>query len=111
MTARDTGREKFYDDEIAPLLVKISEQCKERGLSFFAVCEWEPGEFGRTLIAQADASLAVLLANAAAKANGNVDALIMGIMKYATEHGHSSACLSILGVPVKPVAKVPQENS
>lgn len=97
-----TAKEQFYDERVAPVLSDLAKQCKDRGLSLLAVCEWEPGEFGRTLTLREKSGLGIRLADAAAKANGNVDALLIGIIRYAKEHGHSSAYLSLLGVPTTP---------
>jgi hypothetical protein len=51
---------------------------------------------------QEQRGLALMLADCAGQANNNVDSLIMAIMRYARKHGHSSACLHILGVPTQP---------
>lgn len=90
--------EQFYDEEIAPDLLDLAKRCHDRGLSFVAVVEWEPGEQGRTIYLQRSHGLGIELANVAAATNGNVDSLIMYIMRYGEKHGHSSACLKILGV-------------
>lgn len=104
--------EAFYDELIAPALSDLAQQCEKRGLGFFAVVEWEPGEWGRTITLPAQSGLGIRLANAAAQANGNVDSLILAIMKYAYEHGHSSMILYQLGVPMEPAtrAALPQED-
>lgn len=97
--------EKFYDDVIAPALLGLAQQCQDHGLNFFAVVEWEPGEQGRTISMTAKSGLGIRLANTAAQANGNVDSLILAIMKYALEHGHSSMILHELGVPMEPATR------
>lgn len=99
-------REAFYDAEVAPALKALAERCQSNGMSFLAVVEWEPGEQGRTFYQSAPSGLGIRFADAAAQANGNVDGLIMGIMKYAREHGHNSICLHQLGVPAKPAEAV-----
>lgn len=100
-------REAFYDAEIAPAIRELAKRCAKNGLSFLAIIEWAPGEFGRTLSLVAPSGLGIRWADAAACANGNADGLIMALMKDAHEHGHSSACLHLLGVPMTPPAKVP----
>lgn len=95
-------REAFYDAEIAPALADMARRCQDRGLSFLAVVEWEPGETGRTYIQAEESGYGIRLAETAARAGNNVDALIMAIMKHARQHGHSSMCLKMLGVPVTP---------
>lgn len=92
-------REAFYDAEIAPALRDLAQRSQANGLSFLAVVEWEPGEHGRTFYQSPPAGLGIRLAEVAAQANGNADSLIMALMKHGHEHGHSSACLAMLGVP------------
>jgi hypothetical protein len=92
-------REEYYDRVIAPALKELAADCKANGLSFLAVVEWEPGEHGRTANFSPPVGLGIRLADVAAQANGNVDGLILAIMRYARENGHNSACLSVLGIP------------
>lgn len=94
----DQTKEQFYDAEIAPSLAELARRCHERGLSLLAVCEWEPGEFGRTYTLQEDSGVGIRLADAAAKANGNIDSFMLGVMRYAHKHGHGSSILHQLGV-------------
>jgi hypothetical protein len=97
--------EQFYDEKVAPELLRLAELCKANGLSFVAEVEWTPGESGTTAALQADASFAIRLVHTATKARGNVDALMMALMRYGREHGHNSAALSILNVPATPEGK------
>jgi hypothetical protein len=97
-------REKFYDAEVAPVLRELADKCRHHGVSLLAVVEWAPGEFGRTLSLNPPSGHGIRWADAAARANGNADALILGLMKEAGETGHSSLCLKLLGVPLEPVA-------
>lgn len=99
-------REAFYDAEIAPILRDLSGKCRENGLSFLAVVEWAPGEQGRTLSLAPPSGHGIRWADAAARANGNADGLIMGLMQEGREHGHNSICLHQLGIPEKPVGFV-----
>lgn len=96
-------REAFYDSEIAPGLMGLAKKCQDNGLSIAAVVEWDPGETGRTVALAANAGFGLRMTEVAIRSAGNVDALIMALMKYATEHGHSSMCLKQLGVPTSPV--------
>lgn len=91
-------REKFYDDEIAPELKRISDLCRDNGLSFLAVAEWEPGEQGRTTLLLPGCGIGIRITEIAARTNGNIDGLIIALMKYGREHGHNSAALSMLGI-------------
>lgn len=95
-------REDFYDSEIAPALLDLGKKCESSGLSFLAVVEWDPGETGQTATLTVDASFSMRLSDTATRAKGNVDALIIAMMKHAREHGHSSIFLKQLGVPLQP---------
>ncbi len=97
------NREAYYDREVAPRLAEIARNCEAQGMSLVANVEWVPGRGGLTITEAADASVAQQIVRMAARCNGNVDSLIMGIMAHARKHGHSSMCLVILGVPSKPV--------
>lgn len=103
--AKLSERERFYDSEIAPALKDLCARCRERGLSFLAVVEWEPGESGSTAQLQKSHGLGIELANIAAAANGNADSLITYMMQHARERGHSSVCLRVLGVPLSPASR------
>jgi hypothetical protein len=37
-------REKFYDEDIAPVLRDLRDKCGERGLNFLSVTEWDATE-------------------------------------------------------------------
>jgi len=102
-------REKFYDEEIAPTLLSMAEQCRARGMSMIAVVEYEPGtseedigSTGETVSLQHEAGLKMRMIQAAVQAHGNADILITALMRYGAEHGHSSICLKRLGVPLQP---------
>lgn len=95
-------RETFYDTEVAPYLLRLAGLCEDRGLSFLVLVEWDPGEIGRTVTIAKDASFQPRLVDAAIRSHGNVDTLILALTRYATEHGHSSAYMHLLGVPVRP---------
>ncbi len=95
-------REDFYDREVAPVLMELAKKCEDAKISFIAMTEWEPGETGRTATIQGDAGFGLKMAHTAMQAHGNVDSLMIAIKRYATEHGHSSAVLHLLGVPTTP---------
>ena len=103
--ATPAEREAFYDAAIAPELVRLAKLCEENGLSFVAVAEWAPGDVGRTVTLSADRGVRMSVLELAARTGDNVDALVMGLMKHARTHGHSSAILSQLGVPNSPVTE------
>ena len=97
-----TDNEVFYDIHIAPKLAELAKQCEARGMPFLALVEWEPGEGGRTCVLPPGSSFGIRMAELAARARGNVDSLILALMRYAGQHGHSSICLSRLGVAREP---------
>lgn len=97
-------REAFYDAEIAPALLALGKKCQDNGLSIVAEVEWLPGEGGTTATLQSGSGVGIRLVHLAAKARGNVDALILALMRHGKEHGHSSACLKLLGVEPSAIA-------
>lgn len=102
--------EQIYDEQIAPLLKQAADICTRHGLSLAAACEYAPGDTGLTFTGPVDKSTTgatMYLADLAVRARGNVDALMLAVMRHATETGHSSMILSMLGVAEKPVAKEP----
>lgn len=48
--------EKFYDEKIAPDLLRLGEMCREKGLSFVCGVEWELDQVGRTAFLSPSAS-------------------------------------------------------
>lgn len=95
-------REAYYDREIAPKLAEIAKDCEAHGMSLVAVVEWAARKGGVTIYEAADASVSTEVARMAARCNGNVDALVMGLLAHARKHGHRSMYLSTLGVPATP---------
>lgn len=95
--------EEIYDAEIAPELLKLMKRCEELGFAFVANVEWEVGETGRTEFCPAtDAtgtrpSAKQLLVHYAARCHGNIDAMLMAVVKDAARYGHSSMYLKMLG--------------
>jgi len=99
--------EEIYDAEIAPALMKIATRCKELGFPFVAVVEWDSSisdQGARTEFCPSDKrpTAQQLLVHYAARSRGNVDSLLMGVMKDARKFGHSSIFLKQLGVPLQP---------
>ncbi|MFD1792101.1 hypothetical protein ACFSE0_10675 [Ochrobactrum teleogrylli] len=97
-----TENEKFYDDIIAPRLHQLAEECKQRGMSFVANVEYDPGATASTILLAENSGYHARLMCTAAQCGENVDGLIFAIMKHAREHGHSSLCLKMLGVSPTP---------
>jgi hypothetical protein len=109
--------EQIYDAEIAPALLKIAQRCQELGFPFVACCEWEKaeGQRGHTEFCPATTDIQTrptsgqLLVHYAARSKGNIDALLMGVMKDSRKYGHSSIYLYQLGVPLTPPANIVHE--
>jgi hypothetical protein len=97
-----TGKEKYYDEALLPKIVDLATACEEQGLSFLALCEWEPGEYGRTVVLQQNCSPAFRMADAAARATGNIDSFLLAMKRHAITNGHSSLYLANLGIPEVP---------
>lgn len=56
-------REKFYDESIAPELLRLGKMCQDNGLSFVCGVEWEPDQVGRTACLIAGAGDGIRRAN------------------------------------------------
>lgn len=97
-----SDRERLYDETIAPALLEVMNQCRSAGFSLVAFVEYEPDHYGTSLAKAPAATFAVNLVHTAARSNGNVDTLLIALIKHALEHGHSSLILSQLGVPLSP---------
>jgi hypothetical protein len=95
-----TDNEKFYDEQIAPELLKLRELCAARGMAFVASVEYNIGDRGRTEFQPPDEgdklSAAQRLAHWAARCNGNVDILIGWIVDHGKKHGHNSIYITQL---------------
>lgn len=96
--------ERYYDEHVAPVLAQLAKDCAERGMHIMAYVEYEPGARGLTCARSGEPSAAFLIAEAAARANGNIDSLMITVMRHASVHGHSSVVLKTLGVPETPPA-------
>jgi hypothetical protein len=101
-----TPGEAFYDDEIAPVLEKLSLICEAHGMGFVASVEFAPGAMATTANVAAQSSMNGLLALWGSRAAGNVDKLAMTAAAHVKANGlpHSSAVLEALGVPMEPEA-------
>lgn len=88
--------EKFYDDEIAPALRSLAEQCAERGMSFAAAVQFADEGVGSTVKLSGAPHPALRMTAFAARSKGNADNLIWALQKDGREHGHNSICLQML---------------
>lgn len=96
----DTQKDKFYDDEIAPALLIIRDKCLNADIPFLACAFINSETHGETAFIPAKCNDAhIRTVQAAIKSKGNADTLIWWMMRHGKEHGHNSACLSILDRP------------
>lgn len=79
--------EKWYDEEVAPVLLALSQQCESRGVSFIGVVEYEIGKRGRTATVADDAGLEMRMIDFCARAGTNVDAYFIALIRYCRERG------------------------
>jgi hypothetical protein len=79
--------EAWYDAEIAPALASLAKRCNERGMSFVAGVEYEPGRRGGTYFVTEDAGTAMRMLYLCANTAPNVDAYIMHLKRWAKEKG------------------------
>ncbi|MES2973341.1 MAG: hypothetical protein V4757_07015 [Pseudomonadota bacterium] len=82
-----TENEAFYDAEIAPALMALGAKLQERGMSFVATVEYDPGERGSTIALEEDAGLPMRILHIAANAGENFDALALGVIRYCKARG------------------------
>lgn len=101
--------EEIYDTEIAPQLLALSKRCQELGFPFVANVEYNVGETGRTeFCPKTDGvdnprpSAKQLLVHYAARCNGNIDVMLMAVIRDCEKFGHSSMYLRLLNVPTDP---------
>jgi hypothetical protein len=95
-------REAFYDREIAPALMELCLKCKDAGLPFLALVEWDTDDIGETVyLPSENVGIKTMLVAWAIRAHGNADALIRAMIKHGQEHGHNSAYLHMLGARVE----------
>lgn len=96
------SKEAFYDEHIAPELLRIAKLAEDNGISLVVMAEWEPGETGCTVTLAKQSGFGIRMAEAAMRCHGNVDAFMIATSKHAREHGHNSIFLSQAGVPTVP---------
>lgn len=81
------AREKIYDEQIAPLLLQVSDLCVANDMAMVAVVEYNPGDLGRTVAKVDDeAGLAMQMLYYCALARENVDRYIEALKRHAKEN-------------------------
>lgn len=78
--------EKFYDEEIAPVLLELSKKCEARGVSFIAVAEYAAGHRGRTSTMSPNAGLEMRMLDFCARAGANVDGYMIALIRYCRKN-------------------------
>jgi hypothetical protein len=82
-----SDEEQAYDEVIAPKLLELAHLCRDHGMQFVAVVEYETGSVGLT--EQSNLEIAgpqFRLAAYGARCNGNADALITALLKDDKKH-------------------------
>lgn len=82
-----TENEQWYDKHIAPALLELARQCNERGMSFVASVEYDPGERGDTYNLTDGAGLEMRFLYMLALSGRNIDRFVMSVNRYCNEHG------------------------
>ena len=75
--------EAWYDAEIAPALAALAKRCHERGMSFIAAVEYQPGDRGATYYLTEDAGTAMRMLHLCAQTVPNVDSYIINLKRWA----------------------------
>ena len=80
-----SDNERWYDDEIAPLLLEIARKCDAKGVPFLAAVEYAPGDRGKTFVNPTE-SLAMTMLSHCCKMGTNIDGYLIGIQRYCHEN-------------------------
>lgn len=89
--------EDWYDRELAPKLLELANACHERGISFLAVTEYEPGSRAQTRRLTDTAGLEMIMIQHCANTAPNVDGYAIGLIRYCREKGIDMSASIILG--------------
>ncbi len=79
--------EAWYDAEIAPALADLAKRCNERGMSFVAVVEYQPGDRAGTYMMTEDAGLSMHMVSLCSRTAPNVDAYVMNLKRHCKAVG------------------------
>lgn len=82
-----TEGEAWYDAEIAPALAELANRCNERGMSFVAVVEYQPGDHAGTYMVADDACLAMHMVSLCSRTAPNVDSYVMNLKRHCKAQG------------------------
>lgn len=101
MTYTEEENEAFYDDEMAPMLLKLAKMAEERGMAMIATVEFAPEMCGTTKVnLTSDVMKMMWLAS---QSRGNIDGVMIGWAKMAQLSGrdHGSIFLKQAGIELK----------
>lgn len=88
--------EEWYDVEIAPAIAELAKRCHERGMSFVAAVEYEPGRRGDTYYLTEGAGLEMRMLHICAQTVPNVDSYVLNLKRYAKQEGIDTSASWVL---------------
>lgn len=91
--------EAYYDREMAPVLAKLAEICRNRGMAMLCTIECDPGTTAITGSLPEGPSMAMTMLTHCANAGEDFDVYARGLRHWMDEQGISyehSACLSAI---------------
>lgn len=107
-------KEQFYDENVAPELAKLAKLCKEKGISFLAVAEYDPPQIsqGVTILLEEKASLSMQMLRILALSLNNIDKFMFGLLKYLSvnEIDHGSIFLAPHLKPLASEREAPKQE-
>lgn len=89
--------EDYYDREMAPVLAKLADICRARGMAMVAAVEFDPGAIAVTGSLPEQPSMAMTMLTHCANAGEDFDAYARGLRAWMDEQGidySASACLN-----------------
>lgn len=78
--------ESFYDEAIAPELLRLAKLCEARGMAFQATVEYAPGQRGSTRLATPNEGLEMTMLRVLDSCGCNVDQFIMSLIRHCRKH-------------------------
>lgn len=89
-------REEIYDQEIAPVLLKLGEKLKQLDMSMVAVVEYAPGERGDTFVMGKDSGIEMQFLTLCAQTVPNIDSFILNVQRWCKRNNVSTDSSMIL---------------
>lgn len=77
--------EAWYDEEVAPKLAELANQCGERKISFLSIVEYNPGDRARTQRLEPNAGLEMIMCALCAISVPNIDRYLLNLIRYCNE--------------------------